>query len=164
MDHTRRTIATANQHYPERSHVIFVVNAPSWSSFVWRLLSPFVHPNTQKKVKILSKKETLAGLQEHLDISQIPEYYGGQLDFGGPDSCRFKSPESLAMDAYVRDINNKAYGGSPDDNSSVPSGKRVSLNVSSSNLDSTSTSLERVREDDVWSVCSGKTATTVKHR
>jgi hypothetical protein len=44
-------------------------------------------------VRILSRGETLKGMQEHIDISNIPEFYGGQLDFGGKDSCRFKSPE-----------------------------------------------------------------------
>lgn len=104
MDYIKKTVGIANQHYPERSYVIFVVNAPFYASMGWKLLKPLVHENTQKKVKILSASETLKGLQEHIDISQIPEYYGGQLDFGGPDSCRFSSPEVLEMEEYVRKV------------------------------------------------------------
>lgn len=105
MDYIKKTVGIANLHYPERSYVIYVVNAPFYASLGWKLIKPLVHENTQKKVKILSASETLKGLQEHIDISQIPEFYGGQLDYGGHDSCRFNSPDVLAMDEYVRKLN-----------------------------------------------------------
>lgn len=89
FDLLKKTIGIANVHYPERSHVIFMVNAPFFFSMLWKVVKPMVHPNTQKKVRILSRAETLSGLQEHIDLSQIPEYYGGQLDYGGHDSCRY---------------------------------------------------------------------------
>jgi CRAL/TRIO domain len=91
------TIGYANAHYPERSYVIFIVNAPVWFSMLWKIIKPMVHENTQKKVRILSRSETLKGLQEHIDISQIPELYGGQCDYGGHDSCRFNTPDVKAM-------------------------------------------------------------------
>jgi hypothetical protein len=68
--------------------VIFIINAPGWFSTVWSIVKPMIHENTQKKIRILSKSQILSGLQEHIDISQIPEYYGGKLDYGGHDSCR----------------------------------------------------------------------------
>jgi hypothetical protein len=43
LDFVRKSVAIANQHYPERAHVIFLVNVPSWFSFVWRLVKPLVH-------------------------------------------------------------------------------------------------------------------------
>ena len=51
--HLKRTLNISNQHYPERSYVIFVVNAPSIASLMWRLVKPMIHPNTQKKVSML---------------------------------------------------------------------------------------------------------------
>lgn len=90
-----------------RSFIIFVVNVPIWFSVVWRIVKPLIHENTQKKVRVLSRSQTLQGLQEHIDISQIPVYYGGQLDFGGRDSCRFHSPETVAMNEFVAKLNNK---------------------------------------------------------
>ena len=67
-----------------------------------------VHENTQKKVKILSKKEILPGLLEYIDIEQIPEYYGGKLDYGGgPDNCRFKNPLVVEMNNFVKNINER---------------------------------------------------------
>jgi hypothetical protein len=119
MDYIKKTVGIANQHYPERSYVIIVVNAPFYASMGWKMLKPMVHPNTQKKVRILSPSETLSGLQEYIDISQIPEYYGGQMDFGGHDSCLFSNPDSVAMDEFVRRLNAGEEAPSPT-HSTVP--------------------------------------------
>jgi uncharacterized membrane protein YgcG len=103
----KKALNYANQHYPERSSVIFIVNAPYYFSMGWRLVKPMVHENTQKKIRILSKSETLKGLQEHIDFEQIPEYYGGGLDFGGRDSCRFHCKESADLAEFVKKVNEK---------------------------------------------------------
>lgn len=110
----KKTIAFANQHYPERSHVIFIINAPFFFSMLWRVVKPLVHENTQKKVRILSSKETLSGLQEHISIENIPVFYGGQLTCGdgSKDCCRFSSEESLAINDFVRRINDRHSVGS----------------------------------------------------
>jgi hypothetical protein len=82
---------------------MYIVNAPTWFSWIWKLIKPMVHENTQKKVKILAKKEILNGLLEHVDMSEIPIYYGGLKDYGGGiDSCRFNSPDEIALAEYVR--------------------------------------------------------------
>lgn len=107
MNYLKKTIAYANAHYPERSHVIFIVNAPYFFSLLWKMVKPMVHENTQKKVRILSTKDTLKGLQEHIPIESIPEYYGGQCDYGGRDSCRFFSPDSVAFNEYVKALNDR---------------------------------------------------------
>lgn len=124
----KKSIGIANQHYPERSYIIYLINAPFFFSFLWKIVKPMVHENTQKKVRILSSKETLKGLQEHIDISQIPIYYGGQLDYGGgADSCRFNSPEAIALNEYVRKLNdgNSGGGGTTIDESGTTASNRV---------------------------------------
>eukprot|EP00595_Chromulina_sp_UTEXLB2642_P000544 CAMPEP_0196763982 /NCGR_PEP_ID=MMETSP1095-20130614/5170_1 /TAXON_ID=96789 ORGANISM="Chromulina nebulosa, Strain UTEXLB2642" /NCGR_SAMPLE_ID=MMETSP1095 /ASSEMBLY_ACC=CAM_ASM_000446 /LENGTH=385 /DNA_ID=CAMNT_0042118429 /DNA_START=203 /DNA_END=1357 /DNA_ORIENTATION=- len=35
LEYLKKTAAIANHHYPERSYVIYVVNAPVWFSFLW---------------------------------------------------------------------------------------------------------------------------------
>lgn len=110
MEYIKKTVGFANMHYPERSYVIFVVNAPFFASLAWKLVKPLVHENTQNKVKILSSHETLKGLLEHIDIDQIPEYYGGNMDFGGHDSCRFSCPDVVEMEEYVRKLNEGENG------------------------------------------------------
>lgn len=79
MEYLKRSVSIANNHYPERSYIIFVLNAPSWFSFLWRMVKPMVHENTQKKIQILSKSQTLQGLLQHIDIENIPVYYGKNL-------------------------------------------------------------------------------------
>lgn len=131
MNYLKKTLSIAGQHYPERSYVIFIINAPSFFSFIWRIVKPLVNENTQKKIKILSAKDTLNGLLEHIDISQIPKYYGGKLDYpededlnepsqstrsnstfyytrgrDPKDSVRFNCTESRDLEEYVLKINN----------------------------------------------------------
>jgi hypothetical protein len=116
LNFVKKSIGFANCHYPERSFVIYIINAPTWFSFLWKVIKPMIHPNTQKKVRILSKKETLSGLQEHIDISQIDSYYGGGLDFGGKDTCRVSNLDQLALNEFVNNLNNKTnYNKTPFD-------------------------------------------------
>ncbi len=127
LEYLKKTVGYANQHYPERSQVILIVNAPYFFSFLWKVIKPLVHENTQKKVRILSSKEVLPGLMEYIDIDQIPEYYGGKLDFGGRDSCRFQCPETVAVNEYVRKLNEQnGTNPSTEDDTSPSAGGSVS--------------------------------------
>lgn len=112
LNFMKRAIGIANQHYPERSYVIYVINAPFFFSWAWKLVKHLVHENTQKKVRILSSREILTGLQEHIDVDTIPVYYGGKLVHGENaeelDCCRFHSPEVTGMNEYVRKLNENA--------------------------------------------------------
>jgi hypothetical protein len=104
LDFIRKTISVANQHYPERAYLVFVVNAPRWFAWAWGVLKPLVHENTQKKVHILDKKHILKGLLEHIEMDQIPCYYGGGMDFGAEDSCRFLGPDEITLAEFVNNI------------------------------------------------------------
>lgn len=143
----KRALQAANQHYPERSFAICIINAPVVFSMIWRMVKGMVHPNTQKKVKILSKREVLEGLKELIDISQIPEYYGGEAKCAPPlgetpradvglDSCRFYGKETIAINEYVRKLN--AQGQATDDPfditkpSAAPPGVQGALNAKDS--------------------------------
>ena len=106
LEFVKKSVAVAGLHYPERSYVIYIVNANSIFTTIWSIIKGWIHENTAKKVRILGPSETLAGLQEHIDISQIPEYYGGQLCFGDDkDGCRYHSPQSEAIYELVRRVN-----------------------------------------------------------
>ena len=86
LEYLKRTIHIANQHYPERGYVIYVLNAPYYVSFAYNLIKPWVDPATLRKVRVLRPGETLQGLLEHISIDQIPTYYGGQMQCGGEGS------------------------------------------------------------------------------
>lgn len=42
-------------HYVERSHKVFILNAPSWFSVLWKVVAPLLHENTRRKINILGK-------------------------------------------------------------------------------------------------------------
>ena len=46
------------QHYPERSDKIFLLNAPVFFSTLWRLIKPIIDPRTTAKISISSKDRT----------------------------------------------------------------------------------------------------------
>jgi len=52
LECVKRCVGMANQHYPERSLVVYFVNASWFFTSVWAVIKPWVHPNTQKKVGI----------------------------------------------------------------------------------------------------------------
>ena len=95
----------AQDHYPERASVIAVINAPSWFSMFFRMIKPLINETTQKKIRVYTAKETLAGLQEFLDLDRIPEVYGGTCKFygkgGKPTPPWCGSEPELAMKDFV---------------------------------------------------------------
>ncbi|GMH75060.1 hypothetical protein TrST_g4992 [Triparma strigata] len=113
----------SQEHYPERAGKICVLNAPSWFSMLWNVIKLTLHPNTQKKVFILSQsaaKKTMKTLIEH---TRVPTEYGGDLkftdeaptvnkDFYGPlgkekERARYCSEYEVALDDYIRRLNEK---------------------------------------------------------
>jgi len=104
----RKASHIMQEHYPERCKVIMIVNTPGWFSFVWKMIRPLVNETTQKKIRIVrSGKETFECLSEFVDPKFIPEEYGGQLSYGGPDTCRWHSPEEVKLQEHVHAINRK---------------------------------------------------------
>lgn len=90
-----------------------IVNAPSWFSFLWKMIRPMVNERTQKKVKIVKGgKEMFECIKEFVDPKNIPKAYGGELSFGengekDPESCRWNSPEEIALRNHVHEVNKK---------------------------------------------------------
>lgn len=48
--------ALLNLHYPLRLHKAFLINAPSWWSVVWRMVSPLIDKNTRELMSLFSIK------------------------------------------------------------------------------------------------------------
>jgi len=88
------------QHYVERSSRLFIVNAPSWFSMMWKIIAPMLNENTRKKISILSSKDQTKALLELIDPQSLPARYGGEdsLELG-------KSPEEMEFRQYADDVN-----------------------------------------------------------
>ena len=49
-----RCMSLGEAHFPDNLYKCFVINAPSWASFVWGTLKPFLGESTRKKITISS--------------------------------------------------------------------------------------------------------------
>ncbi|RHZ43423.1 SEC14 family lipid-binding protein [Aspergillus thermomutatus] len=77
------TLATA--HYPETLGRVFVVGAPAFFKSVWEVVSQWFDPGTRAKISISSSSEAKSALLHHIDASDLPREYGGNLDWKWQD-------------------------------------------------------------------------------
>jgi len=68
-------------HYPERCFRIILVDAPSIFTAFYKIISPFVDPNTKSKVRFIngSKRKKREVLLEYYNPEDLEEEYGGDL-------------------------------------------------------------------------------------
>ncbi|MEW5311623.1 MAG: hypothetical protein WDW38_003322 [Sanguina aurantia] len=68
------TMRVLVDHYPERLHMCFIVDAPSIFSFLWSALWPFMDSVTRKKVTFINSKDYKPQIEEqrrlHTSASQ----------------------------------------------------------------------------------------------
>jgi len=90
-------------YYPDALHKMFIVNAPWVFRTVWSAVSPFIHPITKAKVKILGgpSKYIPAMREAGIALSSIPTALGG--------SCEVK----LVSDIIEESIANAAHAAPP---------------------------------------------------
>jgi hypothetical protein len=87
-------------HYVERSNKLFIVNAPSYFSMLWRAVKPLLHANTLKKINVCPSGSHLQYLSDTIDPINIPPEMGG--------TCPLKlgeSEEEEAMRQFVDKLN-----------------------------------------------------------
>jgi hypothetical protein len=79
MEFVKKAMQIVQEHYPERSYLVFLVNAPRWFSSIWTVVRPLINPETVKKIKIMSSGFE-AELLKEIDESELPRRYGGTND------------------------------------------------------------------------------------
>jgi hypothetical protein len=62
----------SQEHYPERAGKICVLNAPGWFSMMWNVIKLMLHPNTQKKVFILSESAAKTTMKTLIAQESVP--------------------------------------------------------------------------------------------
>ena len=105
VDFVRKASAFTGAHYPERAGYVFVVNVPSWFSFIWNVVKPMVDEVTLKKIYILrDKKAVFEAMLERIPIENIPPEYGGQsMPLG-------QSPEEQMIWGFMNHNNDNVQG------------------------------------------------------
>ena len=87
-------------HYVERCKKMFIINAPFFFNFIWKVISPMLHENTRRKISILGSdtKELL----DFIEARQLPVVYGGT----GPPLGTSEAEKNLR--SYVERLNRSA--------------------------------------------------------
>ena len=91
LDFLKAASKVVQQHYVERSHKMFIVNAPGWFSVLWKVIAPLLHENTRRKINIIGRDHQQ--IQEAIDADSLPTKYGGRdtLPWGSsPEEIRFR--------------------------------------------------------------------------
>lgn len=93
-------------NYPQRLHKAFLLNAPTWSGVLWKVLAAVIPRRTREHLVLFTKKQQEAAaeaLLEWVPADQLPAKYGG--------SCTVPLQESQLeheLRAYVRRLNDGA--------------------------------------------------------
>ncbi|GMH91085.1 hypothetical protein TrVE_jg5035 [Triparma verrucosa] len=53
FDFLTKFVQTLSQHYPQRSYLTIIVNAPSWFNKIYKLIQPMLRVKTREKVRII---------------------------------------------------------------------------------------------------------------
>eukprot|EP01120_Amphizonella_sp_Union-15-10_P014285 TRINITY_DN6872_c0_g1_i1.p1 TRINITY_DN6872_c0_g1~~TRINITY_DN6872_c0_g1_i1.p1 ORF type:complete len:336 (-),score=63.68 TRINITY_DN6872_c0_g1_i1:100-1107(-) len=78
MKLSKEVLNILQSHYPERLGLALLFNAPWAFTIFWKLITPFIDPNTKKKINILTG---LSDLVKWVDEDQLEECYGGKNKF-----------------------------------------------------------------------------------
>ncbi|KAL8827998.1 MAG: hypothetical protein Q9191_002848 [Dirinaria sp. TL-2023a] len=67
-------------NYPEILSRVFIIGAPSYFPTIWGWIKKWVDPGTFEKLFILSPEEVLPTLQQHVEMADIPQRFGGEFE------------------------------------------------------------------------------------
>ena len=81
MDFVKRCSGLVQEHYPERAAGVYIINVPTWFSWVWALVRPLINARTRAKMHIYAKKSIYAPkMLGDIDAEVVPKCYGGSCD------------------------------------------------------------------------------------
>ncbi|UZJ50741.1 hypothetical protein CBS101457_000061 [Exobasidium rhododendri] len=78
--HLQQSMTLSSAHYPETLSTIAIVNAPSYFTSIWSLVSKYFDEGTRRKVHVLGATPGPA-LQAIIKAEDLPKVYGGELDW-----------------------------------------------------------------------------------
>ncbi|KAI5083996.1 hypothetical protein GOP47_0000165 [Adiantum capillus-veneris] len=66
-------------HFPERLGKFYILHVPSLFWVAWKVVYPFIDPNVRDKIVFVDDKQITETLLKDIDITQLPDEFGGQL-------------------------------------------------------------------------------------
>jgi len=100
MENFKEAASVNKLNYPETLRKSFIVNAPSFMSMIWNMISPWLDPSTQDKTSIHGSN-FLEFLLEVIDLDALPQNLGGTgklLPPGGIYQPFGKHPEAITVE------------------------------------------------------------------
>jgi len=86
-------------NYPESMGKLFLVNVPLVFKVVWKLVSPWLHENTRKKIEVLRGSDYSKVLLQHVDKENLPKFLGGSCEC--KNGCMHGSDEEVEFREYL---------------------------------------------------------------
>jgi len=79
-------MSIGNLYFPESLYKMYLVNAPFIFTAIWKMISPWIHPITKAKIRIVkSKEEAMKKMKgDGMAMEVIPSFLGGESE--GVDS------------------------------------------------------------------------------
>lgn len=74
----KRIAAHDQAMYPEGMRFMFVINAPSVASGVWKMIGPLLDPVVREKIHIWGPKEWPTKIQQYVNLEDLPAEKGGK--------------------------------------------------------------------------------------
>lgn len=83
MKTSRATLGAMQDHYPERLHRAFLVDAPWIFNAFFKMISPFIDPKTKEKIVFVkgTPAQRAKVLEEHFPLESIEKALGGKSDY-----------------------------------------------------------------------------------
>jgi len=121
-------ITMYQDNYPETLKAAYLINVPSYFSWIFNLFKPFLNSVTLSKIRIYKNDEWQDDLFKVLDKKQVPAFMGGELtDPDGNPKCHtmINWDSKIPTSYYLKQ--NRQRGGEDD-----PSMKAVTIQQRSS--------------------------------
>lgn len=99
MNYVKKAAKTLGDHYPERCHKTFIINAPWWLNAIIKMVSLVLDPVTKKKISVYPPgSKGIEELSKYVDAQYIPKEIGGQgVAFG-------ESPQEIMLREHVERV------------------------------------------------------------
>ena len=75
-------MSIGNLYFPESLYKMYLVNAPFIFTAIWNIISPWIHPITKAKIRIVKSKDEARKkmLEDGVDIEVVPTFLGGKSE------------------------------------------------------------------------------------
>lgn len=89
IDRAFTLLKSYEANYPEKLKVAYIINVPSFFSFVYNWVKTVLPESIISKLEVISQDECLSKLSNTIDLSILPAVYGGtRRDSDGDQTCQ----------------------------------------------------------------------------